>query len=300
MEQQQPAFAIMTTHGLGQPAPVAGRLVLSQIGGGESMIVADAPALKIVLEGEEVHEIEGHPYRVTPGQFLLVEPGKPYRVTTSSRDRSLGMCAYLPFQTDVPAHDCFVGRALLQTVATPAGRRLLSLATRLHRFGCEADELTAVLADIAAMRSELVSEAAARLDRFDVRKPATRHLIMNRLETARAHLHTTLDRAVSLDELARIAGMSSFHLARHFSEIYGAPPTRYHRRVRLDAAAAALRRGDASVTEVALAHGYGELSAFTHAFRREFDKTPREAMRRSTALKISQFHTRAGERLSVL
>lgn len=280
MENSDPSFAVMTAHGVGQPAPPAGRLVVSRLGGGESLVVADAPALKIVLEGEEIHEVDGRPYRLTPGRFLIVEPGKPYRVTTSARNRTLGVCAYIPSRATTPVQECVVGRALLQTIATPAGRRLLELAGKLHNEGCGQDDLAKFIAELDIIRRDLIHEASQHLNRFAVRKPATRHLIMNRLETARSHLHATLDRMVTLDELARVAGMSSFHLARHFSEIYGSPPTRYHRRVRLDAAATALAAGETSVTDIALAHGYAELSAFTHAFRREFGTAPSASMRR--------------------
>lgn len=74
-------------------------------------------------------------------------------------------------------------------------------------------------------------------------------------------------------------------LARAFRETLGVGPMTYLRLMRLSAARCALAAagtGD-SVTEIALAHGFHELGRFAQLYRRMFDETPSETLRRRMA-----------------
>jgi AraC-like DNA-binding protein len=130
------------------------------------------------------------------------------------------------------------------------------------------------MANVRSALPHILAQAADAMERLGAVKASTRRELFNRLESARAYLHDNRDRAVPLNELASIAAMSSFQLTRYFSLAFGDPPSRYHRRVRLHDAAERLQRRDASITEIAFGAGYGELSAFTHAFSREFGCPP--------------------------
>jgi AraC-like DNA-binding protein len=112
-------------------------------------------------------------------------------------------------------------------------------------------------------------------DRLPAAKPSTRQELWQRLERARGHLHRILDRVVSLEELAGIATLSPFHLARHFKLAFGVSPIAYHRILRLERAARLLSSGAVSVAEAAERTGYSDAVALTHAFRRHFGQSPR-------------------------
>jgi len=255
-----------------------GRIVFSNVGRGESPIGAAVPSLKFVLEGEEVHEIDGRPHRVHAGQMLFVDRGTPYRALVRRSEGARGLCVYLPGTPQPGVEDPLMGRALIQPVDTPLGHVLRDIARQLHGDGRDGIDGALLLGHIRAGLEETLASAGRRLHLLDVRKDSTRREILNRVEVARAYLHEKPDRNVPLGELASAVGLSSFHLARYFSAAFGEPPARYHRRLRLEHAAEALRRGDASVTEIAQRAGYAELSAFTHAFRRQFG-TPPSAIR---------------------
>lgn len=98
-------------------------------------------------------------------------------------------------------------------------------------------------------------------------------------EAARAAAHcieTRSHEALSLDEVARAAGQSSFHLLRSFRRAMGVTPHQYLMRVRLMRAAALLRDTARPVIDVAYEAGWADLSNFNRAFRREFGCSPRE------------------------
>lgn len=116
------------------------------------------------------------------------------------------------------------------------------------------------------------TEAIARLK---VAKLATALELFDRLDRARRFLHANAGRTVSLRELGAVASLSTFHLARFFKLAFGTAPIAYHRRLRLERAAALLASGSLSVAEVAELAGYSDAVAFTHAFRKHFGVPPR-------------------------
>jgi AraC-like DNA-binding protein len=78
---------------------------------------------------------------------------------------------------------------------------------------------------------------------------------------------------VTLEELARIANLSPFHLARVFREEVGLPPHAYQTRLRLDHAKALLAKGT-TIREAALKAGFFDQSHFTNHFRKVFGYPP--------------------------
>lgn len=261
------------------PAPPSadGKLVVSQLGSGQSAILCALTSIKLVLEGEEIHEVDGRPHIVGPGQMLIVDRGAEYRAMLRRNVTTRGFCLYLPGQlSDIAGEEeaPLLGRALvLSTEASPLGALLRRHAKRFHRNPDPA-AVEPVMKEVRAALNDALVASAQSMARIDAKKLSTRQEVMNRLEIARAHLHGHLDRNMPLHELAGVAGLSGFHLVRYFSAAFGLPPARYHRKLRLENAARMLTRHSASATEAADRAGYGDLSAFTHAFTRQFGMSP--------------------------
>jgi AraC-like DNA-binding protein len=79
----------------------------------------------------------------------------------------------------------------------------------------------------------------------------------------------------SLSRLASEAGQSPFQYLRNFQQVTGVTPHQFVLRARLRGAALRLLAGDEKVIEVALGAGFGDVSNFNAAFRREFGQSPR-------------------------
>src|SRR4029077_7313449 len=107
--------------------------------------------------------------------------------------------------------------------------------------------------------------------------------IMNPAQKALWYIESHLADALSLDEIADIAGVSRFHLVRAFAVATGFSVMRYVRARRLSVAARALAAGAPDILQLALAAGYGSHEAFTRAFRDHFGVTP-ETVRAATCL----------------
>lgn len=79
--------------------------------------------------------------------------------------------------------------------------------------------------------------------------------------------------AVTLDMLAREAGLSRTVLMERFVALLGAPPMRYRARWKLRRAARLLGDGE-PIADVAFAVGFSSEAAFTRAFKRAYGEPP--------------------------
>jgi len=95
-----------------------------------------------------------------------------------------------------------------------------------------------------------------------------------RLQRANAYLRDHLADSVTLAAVARAAGLSRFHLIRQFKLAYGETPLRRLTRLRMAKARQLLRKPGNTVTQVALACGYGNPAHFATAFRRHVGLSP--------------------------
>jgi len=110
-------------------------------------------------------------------------------------------------------------------------------------------------------------------------KAATSNDCRARIDRVLTHLADHLDADLSVAELARIAHFSPYHFHRMFRAMTGESVAAVVRRLRLETAGRALRERDGSVTDVALAAGYGSPEAFTRAFQQAFGAAPSDYRR---------------------
>ncbi len=88
------------------------------------------------------------------------------------------------------------------------------------------------------------------------------------LQRVRAFIDDHIGERISLDELARQAGISRFHFARQFRLSTGESPMTYLRRVRIERSKAILKDRGTTIAEVAATLGFSDQSHFTRIFAR--------------------------------
>ena len=94
------------------------------------------------------------------------------------------------------------------------------------------------------------------------------------LARALAMIERKLDSDITLEALAREAGVSRTVLAERFTAAFGESPMRYVAAQRMRKAAAMLTSGEDSVAQIAFAVGFSSEAAFTRAFKREYGAPP--------------------------
>ena len=97
---------------------------------------------------------------------------------------------------------------------------------------------------------------------------------LRRLRRARDRMDREYAQPLDVPALARTALMSTAHFARRFREAYGETPYQHLMTRRVERAAALLRMGELSVTDVCMAVGCTSLGSFSARFTELMGVTP--------------------------
>jgi transcriptional regulator GlxA family with amidase domain len=99
---------------------------------------------------------------------------------------------------------------------------------------------------------------------------------------ALVYIHTQYAEPISRDDIARHISISGNYLTDCFRQVMGVTPMTYLTRYRIQRARELLDTTDQTITRIALATGFSEVSHFTRTFKREMGASP-HAYRRGRA-----------------
>ncbi|MCQ8184640.1 helix-turn-helix transcriptional regulator [Parvularcula maris] len=237
-------------------------------------------SVKLVREGEEYYEIGPKRLRLPAGALMILETEQP--VIGGIRDQAAGLCLSLPPDASGARHSA--GSAgwetgfVLRAEDTRLGLALQDLCDRALKGSGDADLPEGFGRWAEAHLLALTQHYALTAPLLGGAKAATGADRVNRASHARVFLADNRHRSVKLTEVAREVGVSPFQLARTFAAAFGETPMGFHRRLRLEAARAELRRG-LSVTETSARLGFGSVRAFGRAYAAFFGCPPSEEPR---------------------
>jgi transcriptional regulator GlxA family with amidase domain len=147
---------------------------------------------------------------------------------------------------------------------------MVALITRDHGY-----ELGAAVSDWFLHTQVREGEGPQRMDlRFRL------GVADGKLLAALRAMEANLEAPLSRQDLASLAGVSMRQLERSFRSHLGRGIHEHYLALRLGRSRQLLRETSLSIVEIALASGFGSASQFSRAFRRAFDLSPREAVRR--------------------
>lgn len=95
-----------------------------------------------------------------------------------------------------------------------------------------------------------------------------------RLKRVVDHVDAHLDRRVTLDEMARAAGLTRMYFAAQFRRTTGVSPHGYLLRRRIERAQELMRGSNRPLAQIALSVGFGAQPHFTTVFKRLVGQTP--------------------------
>jgi pimeloyl-ACP methyl ester carboxylesterase/AraC-like DNA-binding protein len=140
--------------------------------------------------------------------------------------------------------------------------------------------------DVVARLAELFVTQAVReyVDRLPAgAKGWLKGLADPAVSRALAIIHARYAEELTVEGLAREAGVSRTVLGERFTELLGEPPMRYCARWRMRMAANMLRDGRHNTANIAYAVGFNSEAAFNRAFKREYGEPPATWKRRVEA-----------------
>lgn len=206
---------------------------------------------------------------IEDGATALMEPGEIHRVVAKHRPSQFMALFIEPDPFLKLAQEAGISGVPHFRVAEVNSPRLLQDLTRLS------DSLQED-SNPLELQSQLVVLVHQALTYAECRPPALKPLgpgLERSLDRARDILENRLNELITLDELAKAAALSRFHLVRTFAQQFGLPPHAYQIHVRINRACHLLRTGLHCV-EVAPSVGFADQSHFTRHFKRIMGVTP--------------------------
>jgi AraC-like DNA-binding protein len=231
----------------------------------------DSFTVGLVAAGCERVQLAGTERHVAPGDVFLLNPGEIH--DGEAFDASIGWqfrVFYLTTEVLEEAAEDLLGagnrRAIFEQSIIPdpeMWRTLLDLHATLSRSDSLLERSSTLFSGLTRLMSRSSSNGRELKTMI---APLT-------LERAREYLQTNWAKAVSLAELAQVAGLSRFHLLREFRKRYGLPPHAYQLQLRILRAKEMLFLG-MPPGDVALKVGFYDQAHFTHALKRYVGVSP--------------------------
>ncbi len=233
--------------------------------------VSTQDSISFVEDGTFDAHVEDAHWELTPGTLFLTRPGMAFR------------CRHMD---DVPTDRCLTVSYSEGAVEDLMRLDLPALRLPLARMSARRQFLrqrlrSCVVGDeirLELLAGALFESVAANRPSAPARMDGQLTPLMRRIDRAVQLIETDYARALTLGDLAKAAGLSTFYFARAFQRFVGVPPHRYLTGVRLRNAARMLDEG-AGVTFTCYEVGFGSLSHFVTAFRKRFGVVPSAARR---------------------
>ena len=105
---------------------------------------------------------------------------------------------------------------------------------------------------------------------------STEEKSVGRMKSVLNYIRKNYAKEIELSELAALSNMSPNYFCRYFRKLTGQTPIEYLITYRLESACYALRNTDLTITDVAFACGFNDVSHFIKSFRRAYQMTPKE------------------------
>jgi AraC family transcriptional regulator len=239
----------------------------------------DAFTIAGVLSGTFTYRTAAGTALLYPGAVLLGNSGHCFecRHDHGRGDRCISIDLSRELFAEIAASTTATGRYVFAMPMLPAVSKTVPWVSLLRSWSSRADHDS--IEDRILSLAEAVVATTAGHPRSPPRLSSRE---ARRITDVLRHIEANFHEPMPLAALARLAGMSRFHFARTFSRLAGVPPYQYVLSVRLRMAADRLAHSTDSISSIAFACGFGDLSTFNRQFRRAFDAGPLSYRRRAT------------------
>jgi AraC-like DNA-binding protein len=239
-------------------------------------------AIGVIEGGVQATDYRGATHIATAGDICLINPGE---VHTGFSPHETGW-TYRVFYPGVPLLEKAAEAVSLKQGRAPhfpspvirdktLFRNLLQFLKSLESSDLSMEKESLLLSALAQMvaRHADITDNTGRYSQREERA----------VRAAREYMEAYFTENVPLSTLARIAGVSEFHLLRLFRAKTGLPPHAYLIQKRIDHARKLLSR-QVPIVQVALETGFSDQSHFTRHFKRILGVTPGDYCRKSNRL----------------
>lgn len=255
-------------------------------------------SIKCFFRGRAFYDVGVGRYAVDDRSYLILNEGQTYSVDLDSENEIESFCIFFEHgvaesvqrslstktsqlldEPDKPARgiNFFEKTYPHDEILSPA---LLHLRAQTSRTKNETAGLAEHLHEVVE-RLLLVHTAVRRqVESIPALRASSREELYRRLHRARDFAAACFDEPITLNDMARVACLSTNHFLRTFKQAFHQTPHQYLTRIRLERAQGLLAQTDQPVTDVCFAVGFESLGSFSWLFRQRVGLAP-EAYRRA-------------------
>ena len=267
---------------------------LSSLKDFERSMTSHCFAIKFVRDGIERYTINNHLYTVNSGSYLLMNGYKEGRVVIDSEKEVKGMCLNISNELiadvvstiqapDTPVSDLelsnfFYSKEFLenqyQAPHTELGRRLQCINDSINNRIFTHDQVNQEL--FYSLAEALVSDQVQvfkQLQSVKAVRNETQRDLCRRVLRGKEFIDSNYSEILTIETIARTAGMSEYHFFRLFKQVMKVTPYQYILSVRLKNAVLLLK-ADYSVSETAFSTGFTDIYSFSKAFKKYYKVPP--------------------------
>lgn len=260
----------------------------------ERSLISYEFAIKFVCEGVERYTVNNKSYIINPGSYLLMNGVKEGRVLIDSTKNVKGICLSVSNEviadviatiqapdapvSDPELSDFFYTEHFLenqyQARHTQLGRSLQAISTQIQNNVFSSDQINQEL--FYKLAESLVADQAQvfkQLQAIPTVKAETRRDLCRRVLKGKEFMDSNFTTALTIEQIARTAGMSEYHFFRLFKQMIGFTPYQYILSIRLKTSAQLLK-ADYSVSDVAIMMGFSDIFSFSKSFKKHFGLSP--------------------------
>ena len=255
-------------------------------------------SIKCFFRGRAFYDVGVGRYAVDDGSYLILNEGQSYSVDLDSENEIESFCIFFEHgvaesvqrsldtktsllldEPDEPVHgiNFFEKTYPHDEILSPA---LLHLRTQTSQTNQETGRLAEQLHEVMERLLLVHTQVRRQVDSIPALRAASREELYRRLHRARDYSAACFDEPITLNDMARVACLSTNHFLRTFKQAFHQTPHQYLTRVRLERAQRLLAQTDQPVTDVCFAVGFESLGSFSWLFRQRVGLAP-EAYRRA-------------------
>lgn len=274
-------------------------LAICKVGDGVRLVqpAMEVPLLHFVMEGRGWIGVDANWKEIARGCLVIVPPNRTHVLATEPRGgrdvESLDLCIGLTdgmlefgenedvrLKTTCAAvsADYFGVLGFFDSINEPLVIDHDEVSNLPGVFGEMLDEVSSAELGAKAVASALMKKALIYVVRQELKHPDKGSWLVAlddpKLGRAVMAIIESRTKALNVDQLADLAGMSRSAFSRKFTESFGVSPNEFQQEVRLRRAASILSQSKMPVSVVASAVGYESRSHFSRLFKKRFGIEP--------------------------
>ncbi|MBO0856988.1 MAG: helix-turn-helix transcriptional regulator [Chloracidobacterium sp.] len=256
-------------------------------------------SIKSFHGGEALYDVGRGRYRVDSNSYLILNQNQPYEIIVDSEKAIESFCVFFEngFAEEV---NYGLATAAAKLLDNPSPARVEPVCFFEKTYPHDDILSPALLGFKAALQdrnddevwiNERLHELIGRLlqvhrgvrlevESLPAMRASTREELYRRLHRAKEFIAASFEEPITIDEMARVACLSTNHFLRTFRQAFRQTPHQFLTARRMERARDLLLHTDLTVTEICLSVGFESPGSFSSLFRRKVGSSP-ERFRRA-------------------